>query len=76
MPKNKFDLQKNNLLHKWSQLRNIISVMNCYCPSNKDHLSKAMKELNKIEELHDLPNFQFIMGQLNLLLPQANRLRY
>ena len=27
--------------------------MNCYHPSNKDYLSKAMKELNKIEELQD-----------------------
>ena len=76
MPKNKFELQKNNLFHKWSQLSDIISVLNCYCPLNTDYLSKAMKELNKIEELHDTPNFQFILEQLELLLQQVNGRRY
>ena len=76
VPKNKFELQKNNLFHKWSQLSDIISVLNCYCPLNTDYLSKAMKELNKIEELHDTPNFQFILEQLELLLQQVNGRRY
>ena len=30
VPKYKFDLQKNSLLHKWTQVRNIITVMNLH----------------------------------------------
>ena len=42
VPKHKFDLQKNSLLHKWTQVRNIITVMNLHEASTQDLLSKLM----------------------------------
>ena len=36
VPKSKFDLQKNSLLHKWSQVSNILSVINSHEPSTSE----------------------------------------
>ena len=35
MLKNSFDLQKNSLVSRWSQIDNTTSVINCYEPSNE-----------------------------------------
>ena len=42
IPKIIFNLQKNNLLHRWSQMEEILSIVNNYETSNNDHLLKAM----------------------------------
>ena len=54
--KRNFQLQKNNLLHKWSQIEFILSVMNTHEPSSKDVLMKIIKDLEKIGDLQDNPS--------------------
>ena len=73
VPKSKFDLQKNSLLHKWSQVSNILSVISSHEPSTSDRLRKLICECNEISELADSPPiFQFLQEQLQLMLYSAH----
>ena len=76
VPKYKFDLQKNSLLHKWTQVRNIITVMNLHEASTQDLLSKLIKECKQVTDLADAPNFQFLQEQLQLMLSSPQGRRY
>ena len=62
-----FDLQKNHMLHRWSQVKFIVSVVDQHAPSTQDRIRAAVNQLEEIEELHDSTNFQFILDQLQLL---------
>ena len=48
IPKRYFSLQKNNLLHRWSQVDEILSTVENYQVSNSDHLAKVMYELKQM----------------------------
>ena len=50
VPKGILDLQQNNLLHKWSQIKYIMSVIDQHDPSNQDNQKAAMDELNEMED--------------------------
>ena len=63
--KNTFELQKNNVLLKGSQVSYILSVMTSREPSSMDQLVKAMEELNKIDDLKDNPNFSLFCSNYN-----------
>ena len=43
-----FELEKNSLLYKWSQVSNILSVMNKHEPEFSDRLRKLISKCNKI----------------------------
>ena len=43
IPKKNFNLQKNSLISKWSQIRDIVSVTNSYEPTNEDYLGRVLK---------------------------------
>jgi len=69
-----FRLQKNNLLHKWSQFKNIISVLSSYDHKPQALVEKVIEDLSAITELDHLPNFQFIQEQLQMLnIPPRGR---
>ena len=76
VPKYKFDLQKNSLLHKWTQVRNIITVMNLHEASTQDLLNKLIKECKQVTDLADAPNFQFLQEQLQLMFSSPQGRRY
>lgn len=76
VPKSKFSIQKDCLIHKWSDLKSIINVINDHDTSYVDHLNRALQELDLCDELLDSPNFQFIQDQLQLLLKPPSRRRY
>ncbi|KAI6656124.1 hypothetical protein LOD99_1457 [Oopsacas minuta] len=42
IPKPYFSLQKNNFLHRWSQVDEILSTVENYQASNSDHLAKVI----------------------------------
>ena len=76
VPKSKFNLQKNSLLYKWSQVSNILSVISNYEPSPSNRLRKFISECNGISELADSLIFQFLLEQLQLMLYSAHGQRY
>lgn len=71
-----FNLQKNNLLHKWSQFKNIISVLSSYVHKSQDVIDQVIDELSAISEFEHHPSFQFIQEQLQILSTPANGRRY
>ena len=74
--KNVFDLQKNSLLHKWSQVRNIVSTLKCYESSTTDKIKKVIENCKELSELVDNPTFQFIQEQLQLMLTSPKGRRF
>ena len=71
--KHNFQLQKNSLLNRWSQVDDIISVIQVHQASNKDHLDTALKELCLMHDYQDTPHFQFLYSQLQMLLTTSNK---
>ena len=67
-------LQKNSLLSKWSQFDKILSWITVYEFKNADYLKSALQELSQMN-CSDLPHFQFVYSQLQLLLthPESRR---
>ena len=43
-----FELQKNSLLHKWSQVKNIIETLKCHEPSRTDRIKKLIKNCQEL----------------------------
>ena len=76
IPKHHFSLNKNSRLNTWSQLSDVLNVISQHAANNEDHLSKALEELNCMEDLHTSSHFQFLMAQLEMLLIHPNELRY
>ena len=77
IPKIIFNLQKNSLLHRWSQMEEILSIVNNYETSNNDHLLKAMEELKQMTiDVQESTHFQFLETQLEFLLISDNNIRY
>ena len=76
VPKKLFDLQKNSLISRWSQIDNILSITQRFEPTNEDYLDRVNKLLDGMAELHDNPHFQFIQDQFLLLLTKPNGRRF
>ena len=76
IPKKEFQLQKNSLLHRWSQLKEVIEVVSNHTPSNADHLACAMAELTQMAITLKSPHLEFLQAQLQMLLTPKNNLRY
>lgn len=55
----------------------ILSIVNNYETSNKDHLLKAMEELKQMTiDVQESAHFQFLETQLEFLLISENNIRY
>ena len=67
IPKSNFTLQKNSLVSKWSQIDEIIAVVQSHLPSDADYLREAINQLNRMSGMLDSPNFQFLQSQLEML---------
>ena len=76
LPKKLFPLQKNSLLSKWSQVREILNIVTSYEVSNDDLLNHALESLNQMSDFHASPHFQFIVAQLRMLLTKPKGRRY
>ena len=76
IPKKKFSLQKNSLLHKWSQVAEILNTINNHEPESSAYLEKAIGVLDCLVEYHDSSHFQFVQDQLQLMLTPPNGRRY
>ena len=75
VPKGKFSLQKNSLVSRWTQMDDIVSVIDNYEIKNDDRLKIILESFDKMEELHGSAHFQFLRAQLELLLtaPKGRR---
>ena len=71
-----FILQKNNLQHKWSQFKNIFSVLSFYVHNPEVLIDKVIDDLSTVTEFDHYPNFQFIQEQLQVLNRPARARRY
>ena len=71
-----FDLPKNHMVHKWSQIKFICSVIEQHVPSTQDRVRAAIEQLDEIEDLQDSTNLQFILDQLQLLRVSPKARRY
>ena len=76
VPKKLFNLQKNSLISRWSQIDQIISITRGFEPTNDDYMDRITKLLDTMVELHDNPHFQFIQDQVLLLLTKPNGRRF
>ena len=77
IPKINFNLQKNSLLHRWSQMEEILSIVNNYETSNNDYLLRAIEELKQMTiDVQESTHFQFLETQLEFLLISDNNIRY
>ena len=76
VPKVLLDLQKNHFIHRWSQLKFILSAIDQYEPSSEVRINTVLADLENVEEWHDDPTFQFITDQLHLMMKPPNRRRY
>ena len=76
IPKKKFDLQKNSLISRWSQIDDILSVTRRYEPDNEDYLERITNVFESMVEMHDNPHFQFIQDQVLLLLTKPSGRRF
>ena len=67
-------LQKNTLLSKWSQFHKIMSCITVYEFKDADYLKSVLQKLSQMSG-SDLPHFQFVYSQLQLLLthPEGRR---
>ena len=68
-------LQKNSLLSKWSQFDKITSCITVYEFKDADYLKSALQELSQMS-CSDLPHFQFVYFQLQLLLTHSEGRRF
>ena len=72
-----FNLDKNSLLHRWSQVDEILSIVDNYQVSNANNLEKAMNELKQMTpEVQECPQFQFLEVQPDYLLTPSNKINY
>jgi hypothetical protein len=76
VPKNVLKLQKNSSLSRWSELDAMLEVLVKHEPADIDYLAHVKKELNKIVDMLETPNFQLIQAQLDMILTSKNNLRY
>ena len=76
MPKCKFNLQKNGFIHKWSDVKHIISIINDHENSYIDYINNAIQALELCEEFNECSTLQFIKDQLKLLLKPPKRRIY
>ena len=68
-------VQRNSLLSKWSQFDKIMSCITVYEFKDADYLKSALQELSQIN-CSDLPHFQFVYSQLQLLLSYLEGRRF
>ena len=68
-------LQKNSLFNKWSQFDKIMSCITVYKFKDADYLKSALQELSQMS-CSDLPHFQFVYSQLQLLLTHSEDRRF
>ena len=76
VPKKIFPLQKNGLLSKWSQIKDVVRLAETYKPDSSDILNTVLKLMESLVDCHELPNYQFIIAQLKLLLTKVNGRRF
>lgn len=76
VPKKMFPLQKNSLLSRWTQVNELISAINSHEADSADLLKKAIQFLKLMTDCHDLPQYQFVLSQLHMLLSPAKGRRY
>ena len=76
VPKKKFSLQKNSLISKWTQINDILSVMDDHEFENNDYLKNVLESFDSMVDLHDSPYFQFLRARLQLLLCSPNARRF
>ena len=65
--------QKNSLLHKWSQVAEILNTINNHESESSAYLEKAIGVLDCLVEYHDSSHFQFVQDQLQLMLTPPKR---
>lgn len=58
---------KNSLISKWSQIDEILRVVQSHLPSDADYLTEALNQLSRMSGMLDSPHFQFIQSQLQML---------
>jgi len=63
------------VIFRWTQVEDIMSVIDNYDIKNSDHLKIILESLDKMEDLHGSAHFQFLRAQLQLLLnaPKGHR---
>ena len=71
-----FPLQKNGLVSKWSQIEEIVLLADKYEPDKSDILKTVLELMEMLVDCHELPNYQFIIAQLKLLLIKGNGRRF
>lgn len=71
-----FPLHKNGLVSKWSQIEEIVLLADKYEPDNSDILKTVLELMEMLVDCHELPNYQFIIAQLKLLLIKRNGRRF
>ena len=76
IPKTLLDIQKNHFIHRWSQLKYILAVLDGHAPSTADRLNMIMSQLEELDEFQDDTHYQFIVSQLDLLTKPKNRRRF
>ena len=64
------------MLHRWSQVDEILPSLGKHQLSNRDYLAAAGKALNRMTDLQESPTLQFIQSQFQMLLTSKNNLRY
>ena len=67
-----FPLHKNGLVSKWSQIDEIVLLADKYEPDKSDILKTVLELMEMLVDCHELPNYQFIIAQLKLLLIKTN----
>ena len=63
-----FPLHKNVLVSKWSPIEEIVLLADKYEPDKSDILKTVLELMEMLVDCHELPNYQFIIAQLKLLL--------
>ena len=73
--KSKFSLQKNSLISRWTQFNDIFNVIRQHQASTMDFHTIVMETLKLMVDVHDLPLFQFLKTQFEMLLspPKGRR---
>ena len=74
--RNKLGSNRDGIVHRWSELKRILNVLNEHCVTSADHLQRAIEELDLCEDLLNCPSFQFIQDQLQLLSKPNNNKCY
>ena len=76
VPKKEFPLQKNSLVSKWTQIDDIVNVVGRYDADNNDYLKNVLRSLDSMTDIYDSAYYQFLRGQLQLLLCVPNARRF